>query len=111
MSSIVSTLKKIDNGRHTIYEFGHIAEAMEVPYLLETQKKSYSDFLQKEVPPAERRNLGLQEAFTSVFPIGTPSNPSTLEFVEYSFGVPKYSIRECTERGMTFSVPGKVKLQ
>jgi DNA-directed RNA polymerase beta subunit len=75
MSSIVSTLKKIDNGRHTIYEFGHIAEAMEVPYLLETQKKSYSDFLQKEVPPAERRNLGLQEAFTSVFPSGRRRTP------------------------------------
>ncbi len=111
MSSIVSTLKKIETGGHTIYEFGHIVEAMEVPYLLETQKKSYSDFLQKDVPPAERRNLGLQEAFTSVFPIGTPSNPSTLEYVEYNFGVPKYSIRECTERGMTFSVPLKVKLQ
>ncbi len=111
MSSIVSGLKRIDLGGHAVYQFGHISEVMEVPYLLETQKKSFSDFLQKETAPSERQNVGLQEAFTSVFPITTPSTPSTLEFVEYSFGVPKYSIRECTQRGMTYSVPLKVKLQ
>ncbi|MFW6286855.1 MAG: DNA-directed RNA polymerase subunit beta, partial [Candidatus Sumerlaeota bacterium] len=111
MSSIVSTLKKVQEGSETIYQFGNIDEVMDVPYLLETQKLSYSEFLQKEVAPGERQMIGLQEAFKSVFPISTPSNPSTLEFVEYNFGVPKYSIRECTERGMTYSTPLKVKLQ
>ncbi len=111
MSSIVSTLKKVKEGTETIYQFGDITEVMDVPYLLETQKLSYSEFLQKDIAPGERLMQGLQEAFRSVFPISTPSNPSTLEFVEYNFGVPKYSIRECTERGMTFSVPLKVKLQ
>jgi DNA-directed RNA polymerase subunit beta len=111
MPSIVSNLKKIKQGRHTIYQFGQIDEVMDVPYLLETQKRSYAEFLQKDLPAAERDNIGLQEAFRSVFPITTPSNPSSLEFVEYNFGVPKYSIRECTERGMSYSVPLKVKLQ
>ena len=91
--------------------FRRIPEIMEVPYLLETQKKSYADFLQYKEPPEQRENIGLQEAFTSVFPIQATNNPSTLEFVEYSFGTPKYSVSECIDRGMTFAAPLKVKLQ
>jgi DNA-directed RNA polymerase subunit beta len=92
-------------------EFARIPEIMDMPYLLETQKLSYSEFLQLNVPPDVREEKGLQEAFQSVFPIRTPSNPSTLEFVEYNFGTPKYTVRECISRGMTFAVPLKVKLQ
>ena len=109
MPSIVSTLKETED--KNIYSFERIPAIMELPYLLETQKKSYEEFLQKDVAPNARENFGLQEAFKSVFPITSPSTPSTLEFIEYSFGVPKYSIKECAERGMTFSVPLKVKLQ
>ncbi len=91
--------------------FAMIPETMEMPYLLETQKKSYEEFLQFNVPPDVRENAGLQEAFTSVFPVTSASTPSTLEFVEYSFGAPKYSEKECIDRGMTFAAPLKVKLQ
>ena len=93
------------------FTFARIAEPMEMPYLLETQKLSYSEFLQLNVPPDLRENKGLQEIFTSIFPIQAPNTPSTLEFIEYSFGSPKYSVRECIERGMTYAVPLKVKLQ
>ena len=93
------------------FSFARIPEIMEMPYLLETQKLSYSEFLQLNVPPDLRENKGLQEVFKSVFPIQAPNNPSTLEFVEYNFGSPKYSVRECIERGMTYAVPLKVKLQ
>jgi len=110
MGSIVSGLKKTSRNP-VVYSFEQIPTVMEVPYLLETQKKSYEEFLQKDIPSNARENVGLQEAFTSVFPVTTPSTPSSLEFVEYSFGVSKYSIQECTERGMTYSVPLKVKLQ
>ncbi|MBN1867899.1 DNA-directed RNA polymerase subunit beta [Candidatus Sumerlaeota bacterium] len=110
MSSILSHLKKVSKDGNE-YSFETIPSVMDVPYLLETQKVSYETFLQKDIAPSERENLGLQEAFASVFPITSPSTPTTLEFLEYTFGVPKYSIRECTERGMTFSVPLKVKLQ
>ena len=96
------------NGRHS---FARIPEIMEMPYLLETQKTSYNEFLQFNVPPDIRENRGLQEIFRSVFPIQSPNNPSALEFVEYSFGTPKYTVRECIERGMTYAVPLKVKLQ
>jgi DNA-directed RNA polymerase subunit beta len=91
--------------------FARIPETMEMPYLLETQKKSYEEFLQFNVPPDMRENMGLQEAFTSVFPVTSASTPSTLEFVEYSFGAPKYSEKECIDRGMTYAAPLKVKLQ
>ena len=91
--------------------FGNIPERMDMPYLLETQKKSYEEFLQFHVPPDLRETQGLQEAFTSVFPITSPSTPSTLEFVEFSFGAPKYTVKECMERGSTYAAPLKVKLQ
>ncbi|NQU42450.1 DNA-directed RNA polymerase subunit beta, partial [bacterium] len=110
MPSVLSNLNVLSK-ENKIYDFSRIDTVMDVPYLLETQKKSYEEFLQKDVPPNERGSVGLQEAFSSVFPITSPSTPSTLEFVEYTFGVPKYSIKECTERGMTYSVPLKVKLQ
>src|ERR1043166_1400413 len=96
------------NGRK---DFANIPEVMAMPYLLETQKKSYEEFLQLNVPPDMRQGVGLQEAFTSVFPVTSPSTPSTLEFIEYSFGTPKYSVKECMDRGMTYAAPLKVKLQ
>ena len=92
--------------------FAKISEIMDMPYLLETQKVSYRQFLQAQDSP-EQRNIqqGLQEAFCSVFPIITPGSPSSLEFVEYSLGTPKYDVRECLQRGMTYAAPLKVKLQ
>ncbi|PKO16785.1 DNA-directed RNA polymerase subunit beta [candidate division BRC1 bacterium HGW-BRC1-1] len=91
--------------------FAQIPSVMKMPYLLETQKKSYNEFLQMDVLPDMRERIGLQEAFLSVFPIVSANTPSTLEFVKYSFGRPKYEIKECMERGMTYAAPLKVELQ
>ncbi|MCB2153555.1 DNA-directed RNA polymerase subunit beta [bacterium] len=96
------------NGR---LSFARIPEVMEMPYLLETQKQSYSDFLQFEVPPDQREMKGLQEVFRSVYPISAPGDPSTLDFVEYTFGTPKYTVKESIDRGMTYASPLKLKLQ
>ena len=94
------------------HSFSKVKEVMAMPYLLETQKQSYRDFLQAESAPDQRdKQKGLQEAFCSIFPIQTPGNPTTLEFVEYSLGTPKYDVRECLARGMTYAAPLKVKLQ
>ncbi|MCX8038786.1 MAG: DNA-directed RNA polymerase subunit beta, partial [Candidatus Sumerlaeia bacterium] len=98
-------------GKNGRMSFARIPEVMEIPYLLETQKKSYDEFLQKEIPWDQRKDVGLQEVFKSVFPIQAPGNPSTLEFVQYEFGMPKYEIRECIERGMSYAAPLKIKLQ
>ncbi|MCX7049016.1 MAG: DNA-directed RNA polymerase subunit beta, partial [Candidatus Sumerlaeota bacterium] len=101
--------QKIKSPRHT---FSLIQEVMAMPYLLETQMHSYREFLQAETPPDQRdRQKGLQEAFCSIYPIQTAGNPTTLEFVEYSLGTPKYDVRECLQRGMTYAAPLKVKLQ
>lgn len=91
--------------------FARIPETTEMPYLLETQKQSYAEFLQFEEQPDTRTDHGLQEVFRSVFPIHPPQDPSSLEFIEYTFGTPKYTVKECIDRGMTFAAPLKLKLQ
>jgi DNA-directed RNA polymerase subunit beta len=91
--------------------FARLKEVLDVPYLLETTKKSYEEFLQADVPPDLRENVGLQEVFKSVFPIKASNSETTLEFVEYSLGRPKYNEEECLERGLTYGVPLQVKLQ
>ncbi len=91
--------------------FGRIKKIIELPYLIEIQKNSYDLFLQKDVPPAQRENLGLQEVFKSVFPIKDFNETASLEFVSYNLGEPKYDVEECHQRGMTFAAPLKVTVQ
>jgi DNA-directed RNA polymerase subunit beta len=91
--------------------FGRIKKIIELPYLIEIQKKSYDFFLQKDVSPTERQNVGLQEVFRSVFPIKDFNETASLEFVSYSLGEPKYDVEECHQRGMTYAAPLKVTVQ
>src|SRR5215510_5534600 len=91
--------------------FGRIRKIIDLPYLIEIQKKSYDLFLQKDAAPMERQNLGLQEVFKSVFPIKDFNETASLEFVSYSLGEPKYDVEECHQRGMTFAAPLKVTVQ
>ncbi|MCC6795292.1 MAG: DNA-directed RNA polymerase subunit beta [Candidatus Hydrogenedentes bacterium] len=90
---------------------GRISDEMDLPDLIEIQTKSYNDFLQWEVPPDERTPKGLQEVFLDVFPIASPDGMTRLEFVHYSFAPPKYTIRECQERGMTYAASLKALLR
>jgi DNA-directed RNA polymerase subunit beta len=90
---------------------GQIADHLELPDLIEIQTKSYGDFLQWETPPDERHLKGLQEVFLEVFPISSPNGLTKLEFVNYSFTPPKYTIQECQERGMTYSASLKALLR
>ena len=73
--------------------------------LLQTQLNSYKTFLQKEIQPKTREKIGLQQIFEDVFPITDVKELYSLEFESYSFGVPKYSLKECRDRGLTYSVP------
>ena len=89
--------------------FGTMTKSVEVPNLIQLQNFSYEKFLQKNVPPAKRKNTGLQSVFKSVFPISDYNNTVSLEFVEYSLSHPKYDVRECLQkRGMTYASPLKV---
>ncbi len=101
-------MKKTKNGR---IDFSKIPIVLDLPYLLEIQHKSYAEFLQYETPSMLREERGLQELFKEVFPITCPGDLSTLDFVDFSFGRPKYTPHECVERGMTYGAPLRVKLQ
>ena len=91
--------------------FGHLSSAVEMPNLIEVQKRSYDAFLQEDVDPATRPDTGLQEVFKSVFPIYDFSERGTLEFVSFEFEAPKYDVEECQQRGITFAAPLKVTLR
>ena len=91
--------------------FGRINEVAPMPNLIEVQKSSYDSFLQMNVPPEMRANVGLQEVFKSVFPIRDFSERAQLEFVRYELEIPKYDVEECQQRGMTFAAPLKVTLR
>src|SRR5215467_7429534 len=91
--------------------FGRIAEVAPMPNLIEVQKSSYDHFLQMEVVPERRANVGLQEVFRSVFPIRDFSERAQLEFVRYELETPKYDVDECQQRGITYAAPLKVTLR
>ncbi len=84
----------------------------EVPYLLETQLRSYYEFLQAHVAPMERSNTGLQAAFTSIFPISSHNGMARLEFVSFQLADPVFDVKECQQRGLTYcsALRAKVRL-
>jgi len=91
--------------------FGRIPELIEAPDLLNIQLESWEGFLQSDVPPARRKNKGLQAVFKMNFPVTDARENFLLEFVEYYVEKPKYSVAECEERGLTYAVPIKAKLR
>ena len=91
--------------------FGRIPEAVTMPNLIEVQRSSYEQFLQRDVRPADRNGDGLEAVFKSVFPIKDFNERAVLEYVSYEFEDPKYDVEECIQRDMTFAAPLKVKLR
>ena len=86
-------------------------QVIEIPNLIQLQKKSYESFLQKDMDPDRRGADGLNGVFKSVFPISDFNNTSSLEFVSYTLEPAKYDVDECRQRGMTFAAPIKVTLR
>jgi len=84
---------------------------IQIPNLLDVQLESFRNFIQADVEPLKRKNEGLQEVFNSVFPISDAREYFSLEFVRFDLGEPKYSVDECQERDLTFSVPLKATLR
>ena len=99
--------KVIDNR----VNFGSIKNPMPFPDFLDVQLKSFKDFLQLDTPPEERKNDGLFKVFSENFPITDTRNNFVLEFLDYYIDPPRYTIEECLERGLTYSVPLKAKLK
>ena len=84
---------------------------MPCPDFLEVQLKSFKDFLQLDTPPEKRKNEGLYKVFSENFPIADTRNNFVLEFLDYYIDPPRYTIEECLEHGLTYSVPLKAKLK
>ena len=88
--------------------FGKIKKIIEIPDLIGMQRESYRRFLQADVPPEKREDIGLQAAFKSVFPIRDFTGSASLEFVSYKFGEIKHNEEECAHRGMTYELPVRI---
>lgn len=84
---------------------------VQIPPLLDIQKRSYTEFLQPNTAPSKRADRGLQSAFKSVFPIVGYSGYAVLEFVEYHLGTPAFDVKECQMRGLTYATPLRVKVR
>ena len=99
---------KIDDNR---VNFASVHNPYPFPDFLDVQLKSFKDFLQLETPPEERKNDGLYKVFAENFPITDTRNNFVLEFLDYYIDPPRYTIDECLERGLTYSVPLKAKMK
>ncbi len=103
MSTINTTSDRIS--------FATISNQLEYPDFLEVQLKSFKDFFQLDTTPDNRKDEGLYNVFSENFPITDTRNNFVLEFIDYFIDPPRYSIEECIERGLTYSVPLKAKLR
>ncbi len=91
--------------------FASVKNPLPFPDFLEVQLKSFKDFMQLDTPPEKRNNEGLYKVFAENFPIVDTRNSFVLEFIDYYIDPPRYTIEECLERGLTYSVPLKAKLK
>ena len=90
--------------------FASIKNPLDFPDFLEVQLQSFQDFIQLDTPPESRKKEGLYKVFTENFPITDTRNNFVLEFLDYYVDPPRYSIDDCVDRGLTYSVPLKAKL-
>ena len=98
-------------GQRVRREFSKIKTPLEIPNLIELQRRSYDKFLQADVPADKRANIGLQAVFKSIFPIEDFDKTAALEFESYTLERPKYDVQECRQRGMTFAAPLKITVR
>jgi len=91
--------------------FGKIRKIIDMPDLISIQVDSYNRFLQMDIPPEQRRDIGLQSVFKSVFPIKDFTGSASLEFVSYRFAEVKHGVQECIQRGMTYEIPMRITVR
>ena len=94
---------------NNVYNFSKLEEVVSIPDLLAIQVNSMEDFLQEEVLPEKRENIGLEAVFQNIFPIEDNHKNYVLEYKYYYLGIPRYSVKEVLERRISYSVPLKVK--
>jgi DNA-directed RNA polymerase subunit beta len=99
------------NPKRPVRDYSRVIPAIEMPDLLEIQKKSFDVFLQAEIPPDERVPQGLHKIFLDTFPIESTNKEFSLEYVEYVVGTPRWSIQEALDKHLTYSAPLNAKLR
>jgi DNA-directed RNA polymerase subunit beta len=92
-------------------EFGSKRKIIDIPDLIGMQRNSFESFLQRDTLPQDREEKGLHSVFKSVFPIKDFTDTSSLEYVSYSFGESKHSMKECISRGMTYDIPVNIRVR
>jgi|TARA_Y100000310_G_scaffold305272_1_gene345240 DNA-directed RNA polymerase subunit beta len=103
-------LATIPNPHAQRQSFQKTKAEVEFPDLLSVQVDAFQSFIQEHVPEDERKKIGLEEVFTNVFPIEDSHRNYVLEYKSYFLGLAKYTPEECMDRGLTYSVPLKVRL-
>ncbi|MBI2890882.1 MAG: DNA-directed RNA polymerase subunit beta [Nitrospirae bacterium] len=98
----------LNKGRRYRRSFGRVRTLVDIPDLIEIQRKSYAEFLQEGVEPEQRRSHGLHEAFRSVFPIENYERTASIEYVKYKLLEPKYDLDECRIKGTSLAAPMRV---
>ncbi|MBE2986324.1 DNA-directed RNA polymerase subunit beta [Campylobacter sp. RM9344] len=101
-------LNSLYSGSRLRVDFSNVPQEIDVPNLLQLQKKSFDNFLNLDNTQSES---GIEKVFKSIFPIHDPQNRLSLEYVSSEIGKPRYTIRECIERGLTYSVNLKMKIR
>lgn len=91
--------------------FAKRASVLSIPFLLATQLESYTSFLQANILANSRKNIGLQAAFNSIFPIESHSKNARLDFISYNLGHPPFDVKECQQRGLTYASPLRAKVR
>ena len=110
-SSLTQHIREMSQNQNKRINFASVKNPMPYPDFLDVQLESFRDFLQLDTPPEKRKNDGLYKVFAENFPIADTRNNFVLEFLDYYIDAPRYSVEECLERGLTFSVPLKAKLK
>ena len=101
-------LNNLKSGNRLRVDFSKVPRKIDVPNLLQVQQKSYEHFLNVGNPEAES---GIEKVFKSIFPIHDPQNRLSLEYISSEIGKPKYNVRECMDRGLTYSVNLKMNIR
>ena len=96
------------NGHLLRKDYSRIGKVVNIPDLIEVQKKSFKEFLQLDAKPEDRKNSGLNAVFKGLFPVKDFGANASLDFVKYLLLASKYTVEECIEKGLTFAAPMKI---
>ena len=106
-----SSLKSFTTKRKIRRSFSKIKKIIDMPNLIEVQRQSYKSFLQMFTEPSERKDVGLEAVFRSVFPINDFAGRANLNYVSYNLEKPKYDVEECQQRGLTYASALRITLR